>query len=60
MAVKHGHASYDRVGEIHDDVYGTADCHVDGVEPARIGNGLTIFPGTPEVHLVNVYRMNLA
>jgi hypothetical protein len=57
MAVKDGHAPDYGVGEVHNDVDGTAVWNIHCVQPRRFGNWLAVFGVRQEMHLMNVQGM---
>src|SRR6266481_5705654 len=57
MAMKHRHALDDWVGEVHDDVNGSAKRNVHGIQPCRMRKRNAILRVGEEVRLVYVERM---
>src|ERR1700692_1856992 len=57
MAVKDGHSSDYRVGEVHNDVDGGTVWNVHGVQPQRVGNWLIVFGVRQEMDLMDVHGM---
>src|SRR5467141_1435265 len=55
MAVKDGHAFDHRVGEVHDDVDGTAGRNIHGVQPQRVGVRPVVFGVGQEMDLMDVH-----
>lgn len=59
VAVKDGHTPDHRIGEVHNDVDGTAVGDIHGVQPHRIGNGSIVLGLRQEMHLMDVHGMQL-
>ena len=57
MAVKDGHALNHGVGEVHDDVDGTAVWNIHGVQPQWVGDRLIVFGVRQEMDLMDVHGM---
>src|SRR5258708_37949546 len=59
VAMKERQSPDDRVGKIHNQIYGASRADIDGVEPLGPLRPVSIFPVDEKMHLVNVKRMNL-
>src|SRR6267154_6822213 len=57
MAMKNGHTPDYGVGEVHNDVYGTAIRNIDSVQPHWIGNRLIVFSVHQEMDLMDMHRV---